>query len=108
MKWITRANVKVGRVACPWLIRTFVDPEAKFIFVPLDQVDEIVRKTNAIPYDTSGAELGHHGDECSFQAIVKKYRIDDQAVSRVAAIVRRADTFSPGEISRDRLRASLP
>ena len=95
MKWITRANVKVDRVACPWLIRTFVDPEAEFIFVPVDQVDEVVRKTNAIPYDTSGAELGHHGDECSFDAIVKKYRIDDQAVSRVAAIVRGADTRRP-------------
>jgi hypothetical protein len=74
------------------LIRTFVDPEAEFIFVPIDQVDEVVRKTNAIPYDTSGAELGHHGDECSFDALVKKYRIDDQAVGRVAAIVRGADT----------------
>src|SRR2546421_8384879 len=95
MKWITRANVKVDRVACPWLIRTFVDPEAEFIFVPLDQVDEVVRKTNAIPCDTSGAELGHHGDERSFDAIVQKYRIDDQAVGRVAAIVRGADTRRP-------------
>src|SRR2546421_9681079 len=95
MKWITRANVKVDRVACPWLIRTFVDPEAEFIFVPLDQVDEVVKKTGAIPYDTSGAELGHHGDECSFDAIVKKYKINDQAVGRVAAIVRGADTRRP-------------
>src|SRR5947199_8233250 len=86
MKWITRANVKVDRVACPWLIRTFIDPEAEFIFVPVDQVDEVVRKTDVIPYDTSGAELGHHGDECSFDAIVKKYRIEDQAVGGVSAI----------------------
>ena len=75
MKWVTRANVKVDRVACPWLIRTFVDPEAEFLFVPVDQVDSVVKKTSAIPYDTAGAELGHHGDECSFDAIVKKYKI---------------------------------
>src|SRR4051812_45025729 len=75
MKWVTRANVKVDRVACPWLIRTFVDPEAEFIFVPVDQVEDVVKKTGVIPYDTAGAELGHHGDECSFDAIVKKYKI---------------------------------
>jgi len=92
MKWVTRANVKVDRVACPWLIHTFVDPEAEFLFVPVDQVDSVVRKTGAIPYDTSGAELGHHGEECSFDAIVKKYEVKDQAVDRVAAIVRGADT----------------
>jgi hypothetical protein len=95
MKWVTRANVKVDRVACPWLIRTFVDPEAEFLFVPVDQVDDVVKKTGAIPYDTSGAELGHHGDECSFDAIVKKYKIKDQAVDGVAAIVRGADTRRP-------------
>jgi hypothetical protein len=95
MKWVTRANVKVDRVACPWLIHTFVDPEAEFLFVPVDQVDSVVRKTGAIPYDTSGAELGHHGEECSFDAIVKKYEVKDQAVDRVAAIVRGADTGRP-------------
>ena len=71
MKWITRANVKVDRVACPWLIRTFIDTEAEFLFVPVDQVESVARETGAIPYDTSGAELGHHGEECSFDAIVK-------------------------------------
>ena len=95
MKWVTRANVKVDRVACPWLIRTFVDPEAEFIFVPVEQVSSVVKETGAIPYDTSGAELGHHGDECSFDAIVKKYKINDQAVNRVAVIVRGADTRRP-------------
>src|SRR5436309_15460588 len=95
MKWLTRANVKVDRVACPWLIRTFVDPEAEFLFVPVDHVDSAVRKTGAIPYDTSGAELGHHGDECSFDAIVKEYQIKDAAIDRVAAIVRGADTGRP-------------
>ena len=95
MKWVTRANVKVDRVACPWLIRTFVDPEAEFLFVPVDEVDSVVGKTGAIPYDTSGAELGHQGEKCSFDAIVKKYNIKDEAVSRVAAIVRGADTRRP-------------
>jgi hypothetical protein len=95
MKWVTRANVKVDRVACPWLIRNFVDPAAEFLFVPVDQVDGVVSKTGAIPYDTKGAELGHHGEECSFDAIVKKYKINDQAVSRVATIVRGADTNRP-------------
>src|SRR5436189_4137363 len=92
MKWITRANVKVDRVACPWLIRSFVDKDAEFLFVPVDQVDSVAQKTGAIPYDTSGAELGHHGDECSFDAIVEKYKIKDEAIDRVAKIVRGADT----------------
>jgi len=95
MKWVTRANVKVDRVACPWLIRTFVDPQAEFLFVPVGEVDGVVRKTGAIPYDTAGAELGHHGEECSFDAIVKKYEIKDEAVKRVAAVVRGADTGRP-------------
>jgi hypothetical protein len=92
MKWITRANVKVDRVACPWLIRTFVDKDAEFLFVPVDQVDSVAQKTGAIAYDTSGAELGHHGDECSFDAIVEKYKVKDKAIDRVAKIVRGADT----------------
>ncbi len=95
MNWITRANLKVDRVACPWLIRTFVDPGAEFIFVPIDQIEDVVKKTGVIPYDTSGAELGHHRDECSFDAIVKKYKIKHQAAGRVAAIVRGADTRRP-------------
>jgi hypothetical protein len=95
MKWITRANVKVDRVACPWLIRTFIDPEAEFLFAPVEQVEGVARKTGAIPYDTAGTELGHHGEECSFDAIVKKYGIKDEAVGRVALIVRGADTRRP-------------
>jgi hypothetical protein len=95
MKWVTRANVKVDRVACPWLIRNFVDAKAEFLFVPVDQVDSVVQKIGAIPYDTSGAELGHHGEECSFDAIVKKFQIKDSAIDRVAAIVRGADTNRP-------------
>jgi hypothetical protein len=92
MKWITRANVKVDRVACPWLIRTFIDRDAEFLFVPAAEVESAARKTGAIPYDVAGVELGHHGEECSFDAIVKKYDVKDEAIGRLALIVRGADT----------------
>ena len=92
MKWITRANVKVDRVACPWLIRTFIDRDAEFLFAPVGEVESAARKTGAIPYDVGGVELGHHGEECSFDAIVKKYNVKDEAVGRLALIVRGADT----------------
>ena len=73
MKWITRERVKVDRVACPWLIRKFVDPEAEFLFVPADEVMEVAKRESAVPYDVKDVELGHHGKECAFDAIVKKY-----------------------------------
>ena len=87
MKWVTRANVKVDRVACPWLIRTFIDRDAEFLFVPVGEVESVARKTGAILYDVAGVELGHHGEECSFDAIVKKYNVKDAAISRLALIV---------------------
>jgi hypothetical protein len=93
MKWVTREHVKVDRVACPWLIRRFVDPEAEFLFVPASEVSAVAARTGAIPYDVSGAELGHHGKECSFDAIVKKHRLDsDPALVLLARIVNGADT----------------
>src|SRR6266702_3642888 len=73
MKWITREHVKVDRVACPWLIKKFVDQDAEFLFVPTDQVMELAEREGAIPYDVKAVELGHHGKECSFEAILKKY-----------------------------------
>jgi hypothetical protein len=73
MKWITRERVKVDRVACPWLIRRFVDRDAEFLFVPADQVLDVARREGAIPYDLPGVELGHHGGRCSFEAIVTRY-----------------------------------
>jgi hypothetical protein len=80
-KWITRANVKVDRVACPWLIKKFVDKDADFYFVPADQVMNEAERLDAIPYDVRGIELGHHGQECSVEAILKKYGLtDDQAL----------------------------
>jgi hypothetical protein len=92
MKWVTREHVHVDRTACPWLIRRFVDPEAEFIFVPAEKIEEVVRKEKAVPYDAPDVELGHHGDKCSFDAIIEKYKIKDPAVLAVASIVRAADT----------------
>jgi hypothetical protein len=93
MKWITRENVHVDRVACPWLIRKFVDPKAEFLFVPADQVMAVAEREGATPYDVKGVELGHHGKECSFDAIVKKYKLtSDPALVLLARIVNGADT----------------
>jgi hypothetical protein len=93
VKWITRERVKVDRVACPWLIRKFVDREAEFLFVPADRVREIAEAEGAIPYDIEGVELGHHGKECSFDAILKKYGLTgDPALVLLARIVNGADT----------------
>jgi hypothetical protein len=93
MKWITREKVKVDRVACPWLIRKFVDKDAEFIFVPADKVLAEAARLGATPYDVKDVELGHHGKECSFDSIVKKYRLDkDPALVLLAKIVNGADT----------------
>jgi hypothetical protein len=93
MRWITRERVKVDRVACPWLIRKFVDPEAEFLFVPADQVIPEANKLGATPFDVSGVELGHHGKECSFEAIIKKYGLTaDPALCLLGKIVNGADT----------------
>ncbi len=92
MKWVTRLHVHMDRTACPWLIRRFVDQEAEFLFVPAEKIEEVAKRENAIPYDASGVELGHHGDKCSFDAIIEKYKITDPAVLEVAKIVRAADT----------------
>ena len=91
MKWITRERVKVDRVACPWLISKFVDPEAEFLFVPADQVMEVSRREAAIPFDVTGVELGHHAGRCSFEAIVEKYEIKDPAIKALSRIVHGAD-----------------
>ena len=92
MKWITRARPKVDRVACPWLIKRFVDPQAEFLYVPPDAVLETARREGAIPFDAPNVELGHNGPECSFDAIIKKYNLADRALQRLAPIVRGADT----------------
>ena len=92
MKWVTRLDVHVDRTACPWLIKRFIDPEAEFLFVPAEKIEETVKKEKALPYDAPGVELGHHGDKCSFDAIVEKYEIEDPSVLELAKIVRAADT----------------
>jgi hypothetical protein len=92
MKWITRSHVHVDRVACPWLISRFVDSEAEFLFVSRSQVLEIAKREGAIPFDIPDVELGHHGDDCSFDSIIKKYGLTDKALLRMAKIVNAADT----------------
>lgn len=88
MKWITREHVKVDRVACPWLIKKFVDPNAEFYFVPANQVMDEARRLGATPFDVPGVELGHHGRECSFDAILKKHNLATQpALFLLAKIV---------------------
>jgi AraC-like DNA-binding protein len=92
MKWITREKPKIDRLACPWLIRRFVDQEAEFIYVPYDQVLSNAKTLKAIPFDIPGVEFTHYGDECTFDYIIKKYKIKDAAVLTLAPIVRGADT----------------
>ncbi len=92
MKWVTRARPKVDRVACPWLIKRFVDPEAVFLFAEADQVMLVAKSEDAIPFDVPDVELGHHGAECTFDAILTKYNLTDPALQRLASIVRGADT----------------
>jgi len=93
MKWITRERVKVDRVACPWLIKKFVDQDAEFVFVPADRVMEEAKRLGAVPYDVKDVELGHHGKECSFEAILKKYELTKNlALVLLGKIVNGADT----------------
>jgi hypothetical protein len=92
MRWITRARPKIDRIACPWLIKRFVDAEAEFFFVPPDQVKPGAIELDAIPFDVEGVELSHEGPLCSFDAILAKYGLDDPALGELALIVRGADT----------------
>ncbi len=95
MKWVTREKAHVDRIACPWLIKRFVDPNAEFLFVPADRVMDVAKDQGAIPFDVKGVELGHRGEFCSFDAIIKKYNIIDPAVIDLAEIVRGADADNP-------------
>lgn len=92
MKYVTRARAKVDRIACPWLIKRFIDSNAEFLFVEAGEVAETAKREPAIPFDVPDAELGHHGARCSFDAIIEKYGISDPALLRLAEIVRGADT----------------
>lgn len=92
MKWITRERPKIDRIACPWLIRRFVDPQAEFIYVPFEMVLSEAKAQAAIPFDIPGVEYTHHGEECTFDYIIHKHQITDPAVHAMAGIVRGADT----------------
>lgn len=92
MKWITRERPKIDRIACPWLIKKFVDPDAEFIYVPREQVFEKAKELDAIPYDLPGTEYTHEQDNCTFEYIVKKHNITNPAVKEMALIVNGADT----------------
>lgn len=92
-RWITREHPKVDRVACPWLIERFIDREAEFLYVPTDKVMVEAQRTGATPYDVKDVELGHHGEECSFDAFVRKYDLlKDPAMAYMTKVIRGADT----------------
>ncbi len=91
MKWVTRKNANVDRVACPWLIRRFVDPEAEFLYVSPEEVAGVAGREGAIPYDVKDVELGHVDGRCSFESIMVKYGLEDPALTRLAQIVHGAD-----------------
>lgn len=91
MKWVTRQNASVDRIACPWLVKRFVDPDAEFLYVPAADVSEVAEREGAIPYDVAGAELGHVDGRCSFESIILKYGLQDPALDRLARIVHGAD-----------------
>jgi rhodanese-related sulfurtransferase len=91
-RWVTREHPKIDRIACPWLIRRFIDPHAEFIYVPKDQVLTVAQQTGGIPYDIDGVELTHEGERCSFDTILRIYDIKDPALDHLATIVRGADT----------------
>jgi hypothetical protein len=98
MKWVTRKNANVDRIACPWLIRRFVDPDAVFLYVPAEEVEAVARQESAIPYDVPGVELGHVDGRCSFESIMVKFGLSDPALDRLAKIVHGADVATDIDI----------
>jgi hypothetical protein len=93
MKWVTRQGVRIDRVSSIWMILTFIDPDAELHFAPTEEVVAVAERVGGIPFDVPGVEMGHHGDECAFDAILKAHGPqDDEALRRVAAVVRGADT----------------
>jgi rhodanese-related sulfurtransferase len=91
-RWVTRERPKIDRIACPWLIRRFVDPQAEFLYVPASDVGRVAEEKTAVPYDVSGVEFTHDGELCSFDAFLRKFNLRDPALDRLAIIVRGADT----------------
>jgi hypothetical protein len=105
MKWVTRSHVHVDRVACPWLIRRFIDNRAEFIFAPAGQVEQIAAEEGAIPFDAPGVELGHQEGRCSFESLLLKYDLRDPALRLLAEVVHAADIAS--DIDRQPLARGL-
>jgi hypothetical protein len=99
MKWVTRKNANVDRVACPWLIRRFVDRDAEFLFAPAEEVAAVAEREGAIPYDVKGVELGHVDGRCSFESIMVRYELADPALRRLANIVHGADIATDLDIT---------
>ena len=91
-RWVTRERPKIDRIACPWLVRRFVDPDAEFLYVPTADVKRTAEEKAAIPYDIAGVEFSHDGELCSFNAFLKAFHLSDPALGKLAAIVRGADT----------------
>ncbi len=94
-RWVTRERPKIDRIACPWLVRRFVDPEAEFLYVPKDDVKRAAQEQQAVPYDIADVEFSHEGELCSFDAFIKFFRLQDPALDELAVIVRGADTGHP-------------
>jgi hypothetical protein len=92
MKWVTRERPKIDRIACPWLITRFIDPQPEFLYVPASEVLRVAAEQEAAPYDIPGVELSHVGERCSFDAFLDKYRLSNPALQHLAQIVRGADT----------------
>jgi rhodanese-related sulfurtransferase len=90
--WVTRARPKIDRIACPWLVHRFIDPRAKFLYVPAGEVRSVAEETGAVPFDIDGVEYSHDGDRCSFDTILRRFEIEEPALVRLATIVRGADT----------------
>lgn len=95
-KWVTRERPKIDRIACPWLIRRFIDPRAEFLYVPSAQVRAVAKAEQAIPYDVPEVQFSHRGELCSFDAFLADFAIDDPVLADLALIVRGADTGKPG------------
>ena len=92
MRWITREHPKIDRIACPWLIKRFIDKDAEIIYAPFEEIKTKAKKLNAIPFDVPDVEYSHYKDECTFDYFLKKHQLDDPALKAIAVIVRAADT----------------
>ncbi|HKW36385.1 MAG TPA: chromate resistance protein ChrB domain-containing protein [Burkholderiales bacterium] len=91
-RWVTRERPKIDRIACPWLLARFVDPEAEFLYVPTKEVLATAKERDAVPYDVPDVHFTHEGERCSFDAFIRHFHLDDPALAQLATIVRSADT----------------